>query len=273
MYPQEHHHCWVTAKVDVKPINSKPTIYLPNAFLNVLKGLNAPPRFKLYQLSATLYRHSPPSSSRIAIMISSHSTITSLSLVVLTLTFAVPSLAFFPTDAEIHLRRRTCISQPNLLCALQPTTGNNGTGVVLFRPTFGARRPATSRCRIIISATVQGLTPGAHGFHIHTFGDVRASDGTSTGGHFGNPEGSTEGVAHGYPNDAVRHWGDFGNLFVNTKGSASYRRIDQVITLGGIVGRGMIIHASRDKGADFQPTGAAGARVASCVIGIANPDI
>lgn len=107
-----------------------------------------------------------------------------------------------------------------------------------------------------------------HGFHIHVYGDISNSTGASTGGHFTNPEGLP--INHGLPDDDVRHWGDFGNLR-NRKGIAKYNRIDRVITLKGIVGRGITVHAAMDQGADAQPTGASGARVAFGVIGFANP--
>lgn len=70
----------------------------------------------------------------------------------------------------------------------------------------------------------------------------------------------------------MRHWGDFGNLHADKSGNARYDRVDSVITLRGIVGRGITVHAENDKGASAQPSGGAGARIAFCVIGFANPD-
>jgi Cu-Zn family superoxide dismutase len=60
---------------------------------------------------------------------------------------------------------------------LAPTQDNRVAGVVTFTQTG-------SKVRAI--AEVSGLTPGAHGFHIHDKGDCSAPDGTSAGGHF-NP--------------------------------------------------------------------------------------
>lgn len=121
----------------------------------------------------------------------------------------------------------------------------------------------------MIQAKVSNLRRGDHGFHIHTYGDVRTDDGLSTGGHFTSPNGGT--MPHGAPNDLKRHWGDFGNLTAWKKGNAIYQRGDNVIKISGIVGRSMVIHALGDKGASAQPSGDAGSRQASCVIGYANP--
>ena len=91
----------------------------------------------------------------------------------------------------------------------------------------------------------------------------------STAGHFPNPEGRP--VDHNLPNSNRRHWGDFGNLLANEIGEATYNRVDRLITIPGIVGRGMIVHALEDQGFEEQPSGAAGSRQSHCVIGFANP--
>ncbi|MGD8923237.1 MAG: superoxide dismutase family protein [Candidatus Zixiibacteriota bacterium] len=119
-----------------------------------------------------------------------------------------------------------------------------------------------------VIADIQGLTPGAHGFHIHQYGDCTAPDGTSAGGHF-NPGNQP----HGAPEDTARHVGDLGNLVADSAGNAHYERVDTVLTFTGpnnILGRGIIIHAGTDD-LKTQPTGAAGGRVACGVIGVANP--
>ena len=78
-----------------------------------------------------------------------------------------------------------------------------------------------------------------HGFHIHTFGDCTAVDGTSTGGHF-NPYG----FEHGAP-DLDRHMGAMGNLEVNEDGVGIRDYTDHVID-EEIIGRGIIIHGGED---------------------------
>ncbi len=143
------------------------------------------------------------------------------------------------------------------VCVLHPTEGNDVTATVTFTRTETGVR---------IVADASGLSEGKHGFHIHEYGDCTAPDGTSAGGHY-NPTGEE----HGGPDDTERHVGDLGNIVADADGNAGYERIDNVIELNGehsIIGRAVIIHAGEDD-LESQPTGAAGARLACGVIGIA----
>lgn len=127
-----------------------------------------------------------------------------------------------------------------------------------------------------VSAAFAGLTPNTRqGWHIHTFGDTGTSDGKSTGGHFASPwrKVGQSNTKHGYPGSKIRHWGDLGNLVVDSSGRAWISRFDNMLKIEYIVGRGMIIHAFEDKGPGAQPSGSAGKRVAQCVIGYANPEM
>ncbi len=144
----------------------------------------------------------------------------------------------------------------NAVCVLNPTEGNEVSGIVTFTKTDSG---------IKIVANFEGLTPGNHGFHIHEFGDCSRLDGKSAGGHF-NPDGKK----HGAPNSKERHVGDLGNLLANEDGKAYYEMIDTHISFSGshsIIGRAIIVHAGEDD-LTSQPTGAAGARVACGVIGL-----
>jgi Cu-Zn family superoxide dismutase len=146
------------------------------------------------------------------------------------------------------------------MCVLRGTNGNEGvTGYVSFTRVSAG---------ILVEAQVSGLTPGDHGFHVHEWGDVNCTDGTCTGGHF-NPHG----YAHGGPDSEHRHVGDMGNLSAGPDGVARYRRADTVVSLdmddpACIIGRAIIVHAGPDDLVS-QPTGGAGARIASGVIGVA----
>jgi Cu-Zn family superoxide dismutase len=146
------------------------------------------------------------------------------------------------------------------VAVLSPTEGNAVHGTVTFEKVEGG---------VHVVAEVYGLQPGTkHGFHVHEYGDVSAPDGTSTGGHF-NPSG----MKHGGPMAQERHAGDMGNLVVGDDGVGRVDYIDSVMKLNGpmsILGRGVIVHAGEDDLVS-QPTGAAGARVASGVIGVAAP--
>ncbi|MFQ5669005.1 MAG: superoxide dismutase family protein [Acidobacteriota bacterium] len=116
-----------------------------------------------------------------------------------------------------------------------------------------------------VGAHVSGLTPGAHGFHIHEIGDCSSSDGKSAGGHF-NPLG----VPHAGPDADQAQAGDLGNITADASGQAELSMVSSRITLGegptGIAGRAVILHAQADD-LTSQPTGAAGGRVACGVIG------
>lgn len=184
---------------------------------------------------------------------------TFLKLVFVTLVAATLTLASAQNSA-----RRKCISQSKLICVLKPTSGNKVSGNVFFSPVF-----RKGKCKVLITADVRGLSNGLHGFHIHTYGDISTADASSLGDHFSNPRLAP--VNHGFPDSRIRHWGDFGNLNAMRR-RASFRLIDDVITLRGIVGRGIVVHADPDQGPEFQPTGNSGARQASCVIGFANPE-
>lgn len=145
---------------------------------------------------------------------------------------------------------------------LSPTEESQTAGVVVFTMTDEGIR---------VEATVTGLdSESRHGFHIHEFGDCRAPDATSAGGHY-NPTDEE----HGAPSDDLRHVGDLGNLPADAQGTAAVDFLDTKLELNGpnsILGRGVIVHAGTD---DFQtqPTGDAGSRLACGVIGVANPEV
>lgn len=177
----------------------------------------------------------------------------------ITLVLSMAIVAFFissfqPVSAQM-MHHKAEITKA--ICVLSPTEGNKVHGIVTFTATDGG---------VKIVADVEGLTEGKHGFHVHQYGDISSLDGKSAGGHF-NPEGEK----HGAPTDMERHVGDLGNLLANSSGKAHYERIDKEIRLEGahsIIGRAIIVHAGEDDLVS-QPTGAAGARAAYGVIGIA----
>src|SRR5690625_8026333 len=74
---------------------------------------------------------------------------------------------------------------------IHPTEGNSAEGVITFTQTNEGIR---------VEANISGLSADAlHGFHIHEYGDCRADDGTSAGGHY-NPQG----MDHGAPTEIGR---------------------------------------------------------------------
>jgi len=145
------------------------------------------------------------------------------------------------------------------VAVIQPTEGNKVFGTVTFTQVGS---------NVKVSAQIEGLTPGKHGFHIHDFGDCSSKDGAAAGGHF-NPAGSQ----HGAPEGTQRHAGDMGNIEANQEGMARLEYNDPVMKMNGagsIIGRGIIVHANADD-MKTQPTGNAGGRLACGAIGVAKP--
>jgi len=147
----------------------------------------------------------------------------------------------------------TASSAQQASAVLAPTQGNTVKGNALFKQEADGS--------VKVTAEISGLTPGAHGFHIHEKGDCSAPDATSAGGHF-NPHQTAHGKA------GEGHAGDLPSLEADAEGNAKLDVTLNSITLTGdhsIIGRGLIIHAAPD---DYttQPTGNAGARAACAVI-------
>jgi len=118
---------------------------------------------------------------------------------------------------------------------------------------------------VLVSADLQGLTPGGHGFHIHEAGTC-APDFKAAGGHF-NPGGS----GHGVLDSGGSHAGDTPNIFAAADGTARADFITSEVTfaegepnsLFGPSGTSIIVHEKPDTyGADA----GAGGRVACGVI-------
>lgn len=147
----------------------------------------------------------------------------------------------------------------SLIAVMRPTDGNQVGGTVTFTPVDDG---------VQVVADITGLSAnGTHAIHVHQYGDARAADGTSAGGHY-NPGGHD----HGLPEQEHRHAGDFGNLQSDADGTAQMTLTVDNISLTGahaVIGRSVIIHAKKDDGG--QPTGNAGPRIGIGVIGVAKP--
>lgn len=142
---------------------------------------------------------------------------------------------------------------------LTPTAGHQTQGQVRF---------AQVKAGVRVKATLSGLSPGKHGFHVHEKGDCSDPEAKSAGGHF-NPGGHD----HGAPGAHEHHAGDIGNVEADAEGEASVDTVLKGVQLSGpkgLIGRGLIVHAGEDD-LSSQPTGNAGARVACAVIEAAAP--
>jgi Cu-Zn family superoxide dismutase len=142
---------------------------------------------------------------------------------------------------------------------------SNVTGKVIFTQQ-NENDPTT------VEATFVNLPAGAHGFHIHEFGDL--SNGcTSAGAHY-NPHGTR----HGGPGFKERHVGDMGNVTSMGDEITAFVITDNSISLIGlysVVGRSCVIHRDEDDLGlgdhdDSKTTGHSGPRLACGIIGIMN---
>jgi Cu-Zn family superoxide dismutase len=172
---------------------------------------------------------------------------------------AVASLLVLWAGFRAAARHSATTEATKAVAAVNPTEGNKVRGVVTFTQ-VGAS--------VKVTAHIEGLTPGKHGFHIHEWGDCSSKDGSAAGGHF-NPANAP----HASPEATERHAGDMGNIEADQNGVARLEYNDPVMKMNGpgsIIGRGLIVHANPDD-LKTQPTGNAGGRLACGVIGTAKP--
>ncbi|MCY4639416.1 MAG: superoxide dismutase family protein [Chloroflexi bacterium] len=117
---------------------------------------------------------------------------------------------------------------------------------------------------VLISAEVTGLSPGAHGFHIHGVGAC-SPDFTAAGSHF-----APGGEPHGFLGDGP-HAGDLPNLHADREGNARADYFTDSVTLDSGAdhslfdedGSAFIVHAEPD---DYRDVASAGARIACGVV-------
>lgn len=116
---------------------------------------------------------------------------------------------------------------------------------------------------LLINIRAEGLTPGAHGVHIHAIGLCDAPDFKTAGGHW-NPAAKQHGLNN--PNGA--HMGDFLNLDIGADGSGSLEAMvagaslrDGVNALLDADGAAFVVHAGKDD-LKTDPSGDSGGRIA-----------
>lgn len=117
---------------------------------------------------------------------------------------------------------------------------------------------------VLIHLRAEGLTPGAHGLHLHAVGTCDHEGGfESATGHVGKVEGG-----HGLLNMDGPEPGDLPNLFVSEEGIGEMEAYTTMVTVEELLdedGSSFIIHESADDHLS-QPIGGAGGRVACGVI-------
>jgi Cu-Zn family superoxide dismutase len=133
---------------------------------------------------------------------------------------------------------------------------------------------------VVLDVRVAGLSPGAHGIHIHAIGACDRPTTvaySSAGGHF-NPTAKQ----HGRLNPSGWHVGDLPNIVVDSATArGSMKTVVESLTLqDGLTalldgdGSAIVVHANRDdERTDTGPAGPgnSGARVACGVFGIVPP--
>ncbi|UXY17224.1 superoxide dismutase family protein [Chitiniphilus purpureus] len=134
---------------------------------------------------------------------------------------------------------------------LEPASGSQVRGTVSLMDTGQG---------LVVAGEVTGLTPGAHGFHIHETGDCSAPDASSAGAHY-NPDGHP----HGKPDPSRHHDGDLGNIHADAQGRATFNVTVPGLTSTHVKGRALVVHDQPDD-LKSQPSGASGDRIACGVI-------
>lgn len=143
----------------------------------------------------------------------------------------------------------------DLQATLKPTKDNTASGLMTFRQ---------QGKEVLIQGSFSGLSPGAHGLHIHEGADCGGIGARNAGAHL-NPFGAR----HGSPASPSHHLGDLPMLTAGQDGEARFQARMNILTLDkgptGLLGRTVIISARPD---DFttQPTGNSGPAVACGVI-------
>ncbi|MEY4304559.1 MAG: hypothetical protein RIT52_734 [Pseudomonadota bacterium] len=118
-----------------------------------------------------------------------------------------------------------------------------------------------------VTVRASGLTPGAHGIHVHAIGTCTAPDFTSAGPHW-NPDGHQ----HGRKNPNGAHAGDAPNIVANAKGRGSLKVwLGAGLLTGGpqalldTDGAAVVIHADPDDEMT-DPSGKSGKRIVCGVL-------
>ncbi len=127
-----------------------------------------------------------------------------------------------------------------------------------------------SKYGVVFTPNLSGITPGAHGFHVHTNPscdstqkDGKTDLGGGAGGHY-DPKGTGK---HGYPWTDDNHLGDLPALYVGMDNKAVQPVVAPRITLSDLKGRALMIHAGGDNHSDMPSAlGGGGARVVCGVI-------
>ncbi len=122
---------------------------------------------------------------------------------------------------------------------------------------------------LLLTPSIEGLTPGQHGFHIHQNPDCRAKDkggrmvpGLAAGGHY---DPANTGKHLGPYQEG--HLGDLPILWVDSEGKAKTSVLAPRVKVSDLMGRSLMIHAGGDNYSDVpRKLGGGGARAACGIV-------
>lgn len=135
---------------------------------------------------------------------------------------------------------------------------------------IGVVTASQTRYGVVFTPMLKGLSPGLHGFHLHTNPscepmekDGKMLPALGAGGHY-DPESTGR---HSFP-WGTGHLGDLPALFADGNGAADSPVLAPRLKLSDLKGRALMIHAGGDNYSDSpSPLGGGGKRVACGVIG------
>lgn len=137
-------------------------------------------------------------------------------------------------------------------------------------PSIGTITVSETPYGVLFSPALSGLSPGAHGFHVH----VNPSCGPSEKD--GKPEAAWSAGGHFDPAKTGKHEGPYGKghlgdlpaLVVASDGKAESPVLAPRLKLADLTGRSLMIHVGGDNHADHPAAlGGGGARMACGVVG------
>lgn len=122
---------------------------------------------------------------------------------------------------------------------------------------------------LVFTPSLEGLSPGVHGFHVHQNPSCEPGEkegkvvaGLGAGGHFDPENTGTHGTPWG-----DGHLGDLPPLYVTEDGSSSQPVLAPRLKMSDLSGRALMIHAGGDNHSDHPAAlGGGGARVSCGVI-------
>ena len=135
--------------------------------------------------------------------------------------------------------------------------------------TIGSVSARDSDQGLEIIPSLSGLSPGEHGFHLHSNGscdsalnaEEDAVAGLAAGGHWDPDESGTHLGPFGNG-----HRGDLSRLLVDEDGTTPTSVVAPRLSTADLRGKALVVHAGGDTYSDTPPLGGGGARIACGVV-------